>query len=460
VRAASLPPMSHIATLAEASAEQRLVLAERAVPRYTSYPTAPHFSDAVRPATVEGWLGELTPETSLSLYLHIPYCREICLYCGCATKATRRQEPVDKYLDVLLREVVLVAERTAAQRVTHVHWGGGSPSILGEAGFARAVEALARAFDLSAPREHAIELDPRHVDRALARTLAAGGVNRVSFGAQDFAPHVQAAIGRAQSIDVVRASVERVRDAGISAVNLDLMYGLPLQTIADVERSAEIAVAMAPGRIALFGYAHVPWMRKHQTLIRTEDLPGPTERIAQEAAARAVLLSAGYVSIGLDHFARPDDPMAIAARAGTLKRNFQGYTTDRADALIGLGASSISGLPRGFAQNIIEVAPWARAIADGALPVARGVAFTHDDRVRGAAIERVMCDLAIDLNTVAREIDVQAVAAELAPLAAQGICAIEGTRVRVTESGRPFTRLVAACFDGRRSTAARHSVAV
>jgi oxygen-independent coproporphyrinogen-3 oxidase len=452
--------MSQLVSPAEATAEQRLVLAERAVPRYTSYPTAPHFSEAVGPGTAERWLGELSTGTSLSLYLHVPYCREICLYCGCATKATRRQEPVDKYLDVLLREVALAAERTAARRVAHVHWGGGSPSILGEAGFAKAVEALARAFDLSAPREHAIELDPRQVDRGLVRALGAGGVNRVSFGAQDFSPHVQAAIGRVQSVDLVRASVDWAREAGIEAINLDLMYGLPKQTIADVERSAEIAASMAPGRIALFGYAHVPWMRKHQTLIRTEDLPGPTERIAQEAAARAVLVSAGYVSIGLDHFARPDDPMAIAARAGTLKRNFQGYTTDLADALIGLGASSISGFPQGFAQNIVEVAPWARAIADGALPIARGVAFTPDDRVRGAAIERVMCDLAIDLDTVAREIDVQAVAAELSPLAAQGICVIDGTRVRVTESGRPYTRLVAACFDGRRSTAARHSMAV
>lgn len=452
--------MSHIVSAAEAAIDQRLVLAERAVPRYTSYPTAPHFSEAVRADTVERWLGEIAPETELSLYLHVPYCREICLYCGCATKATRRQEPVDKYLDVLLKEIALVAERTAAKRVAHIHWGGGSPSILGPTGFARALEALAARFDLSASREHAIELDPRHVDQGFARALAAGGVNRVSFGAQDFAPHVQAAIGRIQSVDVVHRSVDFVRDAGIGAINLDLMYGLPEQTIADVERSAAIAADLRPGRIALFGYAHVPWMRKHQTLIRTEDLPGPTARIAQEAAARAVLVGAGYVPIGLDHFALPDDPMAVAAKAGTLKRNFQGYTTDAAEALIGLGASSISGLPQGFAQNIVEVAPWARAVADGGLPIARGVAFTADDRVRGAAIERIMCDLAIDLHRVSREIDIGAVVAELEPLAAQRICVIDGTHVRVTESGRPYTRLVAAAFDGRRSTAARHSVAV
>ncbi len=245
--------------------DARLILAERSVPRYTSYPTAPHFSDAVDDTLAASWLAELDADLPLSLYLHVPFCRELCHYCGCATKAVRRAEPVLHYLDGLIHEITLVAGATRARRVEHLHWGGGSPQTLGEAGLSRALEALDRAFSLGHLVEHAIELDPRTLPRGIERRLAGLAVNRASLGVQDFDPTVQAAIGRVQPIDVVRAAVDRLRAAGIGAINFDLMYGLPLQTVDGVIRSAETAAAMRPSRIALFGYAHVPWMRKHQT---------------------------------------------------------------------------------------------------------------------------------------------------------------------------------------------------
>ncbi len=446
--------------------ETALILAERSVPRYTSYPTAPHFDAGVGAAEASRWLGELPVGASLSLYLHVPYCAAICTYCGCNTKAVLREEPLDAYVTTLEAEIDLLAAATKARKVEHIHWGGGTPSLLGPARLRRLALRLAERFDLSSVREHAIELDPRTVDEALVACLAAIGVNRASLGVQDLNEHVQREIGRVQPYETVARATQLLRGAGIGAINLDLMYGLPRQSEDDVRRTARQAADLAPARLAIFGYAHVPWMKAHQRLIDAAALPGASARLAQADVARRTLEERGYVAVGLDHFARPDDELAIAAGAGGLRRNFQGYTADRADALLPLGASSIGNLPQGFAQNAPDVGGWRRAIEAGRLATVKGYAVSGDDRLRAAAIERLMCDFALDYGALAKamsgdEAALDDAAGELDALSRDGVVIREGRRLRVVEAGKPFVRLAAAAFDAYlRAGRARHSVAV
>ncbi|MCI4679364.1 oxygen-independent coproporphyrinogen III oxidase [Rhodoblastus acidophilus] len=443
-----------------------LVLAEKAVPRYTSYPTAPHFSDAVGPDQYAAWLADLPAETRLSLYLHVPFCRELCTYCGCHTRATRRDEPLHAYAATLAREIDMVATASPARKVIHAHWGGGTPGLLGGEKLRALTETLRGHFDFAPEAEISIELDPRHVDGPLAEPLFAAGFNRVSLGVQDFNPHVQQAIGRIQPFDVVERAVNVLRAAGFRAINLDLMYGLPFQTEADVVHTAERAASLRPSRLALFGYAHAPWFAKRQKLIDAAALPGAAERLRQAATARRVLSEQGYVAIGLDHFALPDDPMAVAQRAGKLRRNFQGYTVDQADALLPFGASSIGRLPQGYVQNAADVGTWRRAIESERFATVKGVGFTRDDLARAAVIERLMCDFSVDYGAIAERFlgDAAALDAaqeELAQLTGEGVATQEGRRVSITEAGRPFMRLVASAFDAYLAArAARHSVAV
>ncbi|MCC2111096.1 MAG: oxygen-independent coproporphyrinogen III oxidase [Hyphomicrobiales bacterium] len=441
--------------------------ATRTVPRYTSYPTAPHFGIEVDADTYCGWLDALDPALNVSLYLHIPYCRSICRYCGCHTKAAVRDDPVYDYADMLAAEIDLVAERLGARRrVSHIHWGGGTPTLLPAEPLAMLADKLATRFEFAEGGEHAMELDPRTVDAALAGRLKAAGVNRASLGVQDFTPAVQEAIGRIQPFETVVESVEYLKAVGITAINFDLMYGLPLQTADDVARTAEMAASLEPARIAIFGYAHVPWFKVHQRLIKTEDLPGAMERIEQAERARAVLEGLGYVSIGFDHFARADDPMAVALSEGGLKRNFQGYTTDTARALIGFGASSIGQLPQGYIQNNPDIGHYKRTVAEGKLPIVRGKALSADDRLRAEIIETLMTTLHVDIAEVAarHDADVATFApafAALEDLVRDELVVLDGSTIDVTATGRPFVRLAAAAFDAYLDAEkARHSVAV
>jgi oxygen-independent coproporphyrinogen-3 oxidase len=462
-----------------------LALAERNVPRYTSYPTAPHFSAAIGPSAYAAWLDSLPKSATLSLYLHVPFCTELCRYCGCTTKAVRRRAPVEAYAELLRTEIDLLSAATCARRVAHLHWGGGTPSILGADRLAALVETLTAAFDLAALQEHAIELDPRHLDAALAFALARIGVTRASLGVQDLSPHVQRAIGRVQPFEQVGQAVASLRGAGIANINIDLMYGLPRQTVGGVIRSAEFAASLKPARLALFGYAHVPWFKPHQRLIDQAALPGAVERITQMHAAAETLEECGYVPIGLDHFALPGDELSRAARTARLHRNFQGYTTDPADALIGLGASAIGRLTQGYAQNAQDVGTYARAIDAGQFATARGFELSGEDRLRARIIERLMCDLAVDLGAEVRStkgnangraaptgvtqfretqpgtLDFANELAALDELSNKGIVQRDGDRIFVTEAGRPFVRLVAAAFDAYLpKDQKRHSLAV
>ncbi|WP_321505653.1 oxygen-independent coproporphyrinogen III oxidase [Breoghania sp.] len=440
--------------------------ANRNVPRYTSYPTAPHFNAQVGPQTYAGWLANL-PDAPLSLYLHVPFCREICHYCGCNTKASRKDEPIAAYGETLIREIRLVRSLIGARRsVSHIHWGGGTPSLMPRTSFLRIMETLHEAFDFAPGHEHAIELDPRTVTAEIAGTLALSKVTRASLGVQDFDATVQEAIGRLQSFDTVATAVGLLRSEGIDAINFDLMYGLPRQTLGAIRETVKRALALEPGRIALFGYAHVPWFKKNQTLIDEAELPEAQARRELADAAREAIVEAGYVAIGLDHFARPDDPMAIALRDGTLHRNFQGYTTDDAQILIGLGASSIGRLPQGYIQNAPDVGGWERAIEAGHPPVVRGIALDENDRTRADIIEMLMTCYEANVETIARRhgMEPEQLAdgfERLQEMVDDGLAVIEGWTVRVTDAGKPFVRVAAAAFDSYLANgSARHSVAV
>ncbi len=448
-----------------------LSYAMRTVPRYTSYPTAPHFHGGITAGMYAEWLSKLGPQDSLSLYLHVPFCKQLCHYCGCHTKATRQEMPLISYGKTLGEEIELVASHLKnAGPVRHIHWGGGTPSLLPHDSLVALAGKMRSLFDLAPDIEHAIELDPRLVSASLANTLAEIGITRASLGVQDFDLKVQEAIGRVQPFDTVVSSVEHLRAAGIDALNFDLMYGLPEQTAETIRDSVAKTVELNPGRIALFGYAHVPWMRKHQQLIDESRLPSPAERVELADVARKDLLDAGYVAIGLDHFARADDSMAIAIQNGDLKRNFQGYTTDQGEQLIGLGVSSIGRLTQGYIQNMPDVGHWRRAVLKGELPVARGLALTTDDLLRGHIIEQLMTNYSSDLEEACRvfNTDINKLSAsieKLDDLVQDGLVELNANVVTIPTAGRPYVRLAAAAFDAylddaESQTGARHSMAV
>jgi oxygen-independent coproporphyrinogen-3 oxidase len=437
------------------------------VPRYTSYPTAPHFGPSVDGARYAAWLGDLDPALPLSLYLHVAYCAEMCWFCACHTKATKKYAPVADYLEAMLDEARLVARHLPVRMlVNHLHFGGGSPTLLTPADFGRALASLREYYNVALDAEIAVELDPRTADEAYIAAMARAGVTRASVGVQDFEPRVQRAINRIQPYDMTARVIGWLRAAGIAAVNMDFCYGLPYQTVESLVETVDKAAALRPSRIALFGYAHVPWMKSHQRLIPEEALPGLAERWRQYEAASARLAGHGYVPVGLDHFARPDDPMALACGAGRLRRNFQGYTTDGAPVLIGFGASAIGALPQGYVANELAIERYKARVRAGELPVTRGIAVSGEDRLRRAVIDRLMCDMAVDLDEVAalHGADAAGFAAELqslAPLEADGIVRREGHRLAMTEDGRPLVRAVCAVFDSYLGQGeARHSKAV
>ena len=445
-------------------------LAEAQAPRYTSYPTAPHFNGSVEGALYRQWLADLPADAPLSLYLHVPFCHQLCWYCGCHTAVANGYKRIGAYVDLLRQEIGLLASVLGPGRpVTGLHWGGGTPSILSAEDFTAVMDDLHRAFAFQPQAEQAIEIDPRHLDAEKAAALAAAGINRASLGVQDFNPHVQDAINRVQPFVQTAEAARLLREAGIGALNFDIMYGLPHQSLADVTQTASLAADLHPERISVFGYAHVPWMKKHQKMIDTAALPGAGERLAQAEAAERCLLLRGYRSVGMDHFALPDDPLFRFAGAGKLRRNFQGYTTDQAGVLLGLGVSSIGTLPQGYAQNDKDLVGYARALGEGRLPVVRGIALTAEDRLRRDVIQALMCDFAVDLADQAAAhampgFDFSEALDRLAPLADDGLVSVEGTQVRVGEDGKRAVRLIASCFDAYLKApgnlAARYSKAV
>lgn len=420
------------------------------VPRYTSYPTAPHFSPEVGPELYAKWLGELPESERLSLYFHIPFCDTLCWYCGCNTKAVRQHKPVAAYLEPLLVEVDRVADLIGdgKRQVSHIHFGGGSPNVLHPADIRRLDESIRARFDIVTGAEYAVEIDPRHMPEDRVVAFAEAGVNRISFGVQDFNRQVQEAINRLQSFEITKAAADLFRKHGVKALNIDLVYGLPHQTTASVIETLRQVLDLGPDRIAIFGYAHLPARLKHQRQIPDETLPDAMARFEQQDRLSAFLESHGFARIGLDHFARRADTLATKP----INRNFQGYTTDAAETLIGFGASAIGKLPQGFVQNAVLAPDYSQRIRQGGLATARGLALTADDRIRGFVIERLMCDLAFPKQELSRRFGdaAQAILAEAETIvAADADHLVERTAdgFRVTDRGRPFVRSIAARFD-------------
>ena len=447
--------------------DRLLTHATRNLPRYTSYPTALAFEPAQGDADLRRWLGDIQPHDTLSIYAHIPFCERLCWYCGCHTSVPNGYARIARFLDQLKREITLWADALPAHAGTaHLHFGGGSPNSLSTGDFGELLALLALGFRLRPGAEVAVELDPGNLDRAFARGLGTAGATRASLGVQTFDAGVQRLVNRIQPVEQVARAVEDLRDGGVAAINFDMMYGLPGQTCANVAASMETALALEPDRVAVFGYAHVPWMKKHQGVIREADLADVSGRWAQAEAAEAVLSAHGYVRIGMDHYARPDDAMSTRLAEGTLHRNFQGYTDDPSTVLIGVGPSAISSLPRAYAQNRLRVDDWAADIAAGRLPVGRQLETTSEDRLRRTVIERLMCDLEVDVGAACLDhgcavstLD-EAIAAAR-PLQADGLCRIEGRRLRVSSDRARLVRVVAACFDNRSVSAPKqHSAAI
>ena len=439
---------------------------EARLPRYTSYPTAPRFSPEIGAGTYGDWLAATPSEKPVSLYLHIPFCRSMCWYCGCHTTITQRDQPILDYLEMLREEVRLVSA-TAGKRlgVDHVHFGGGTPTIIRPAEFAGLIALLRERFDFAGDAEIAVEIDPRTLESDMATALGQSGVRRASLGVQSFDPVVQKAINRIQTEEQTMEAVRRLRAAGVTSINFDLIYGLPHQTVDSCIETAEAAIAMGPDRFAVFGYAHVPSFKKHQKLIDEAALADAEGRVAQAEAIAATLIAAGYRRIGLDHFARADDSLALAQTGGQLHRNFQGYTTDACETLIGIGASAIGRLAEGYAQNQVPPGLYAQKIAEGHLATVKGYRLTAEDRLRASIIERLMCDFSADVPAIAAAHGFDAGMlidgnARLAMLESDGVLENTGGVIRLREEGRFLIRAAAAAFDAYLEQSARtHSKA-
>jgi oxygen-independent coproporphyrinogen III oxidase len=432
------------------------------VPRYTSYPTAAEFTTDVTAFDQRQWLGNIGAAEAVSVYLHVPYCRDLCLYCGCNTRKALRDDVIAAYRGALEREIALVSDVVPAPlRIARLHWGGGTPSILGADGLASVTRVLRDRFAFEAGHEHAIELDPRYVTLGLAESLKQLGVNRASLGVQDVNPLVQAAIGRWQPMRKVENAVARLRSAGIQNLNFDLIYGLPLQTIASLRETCAIVAALSPDRIACYGYAHMPRLKANQRRIDESTLPDIEERIEQAGIIAGEFLRRGFHKIGIDHFARPSDALARAAASGRLHRNFQGYTDDGRETLIGFGASSISRFPDGYVQNISDVPSYVRAISSGRLASSRGYRLDAVERQRARTIESLMCGFHADLDITAPDLAFDEEFELLQPLVRDGMVRIEDRVVTATEAGRSVVRVIAAVFDPHtRVDTARFSKAV
>ncbi|MCK0167710.1 oxygen-independent coproporphyrinogen III oxidase [Jannaschia sp. S6380] len=432
-------------------------------PRYTSYPTAPHFDRAVGPAQMEGWLASLPEGAGISLYVHVPFCRRLCWFCACRTQGTKTDAPLRPWLDALRAEIDLMADAMPQVRIDRLHLGGGTPTILPPEMLDEMAEALRARFAFAPGAEISVEIDPTVIDDPRLDALARLGVTRASIGVQDFAPKVQHAIGRTQSVAQTREAVEGLRARGVSGLNLDLLYGLPFQDANSLGRTVDQALTLFPDRIALFGYAHVPWVARRQVMIPADALPNAETRMALFAQASDRLTGAGFASVGIDHFARPADGLCVAQDEGRLRRNFQGYTDDDCETLIGLGPSAISRLPQGYAQNDPGTAKWQAAVRARRPATLRGHALSTRDRLEAVAIEELLCRFGAEAEVVAARAgaDPAEARALLAGVAADWPEAVRPTArgIRIVGRARPLARLIAMSIDGY-ERGDRHSLAV
>jgi oxygen-independent coproporphyrinogen-3 oxidase len=443
----------------------RLGLFDARVPRYTSYPTAPHFGGGVDSALFSKWIQAVPAGASISLYLHVPFCRRLCWFCACRTQGTSSDEPVRAYAQTLKAEIALL-KRNLAPGITlsRLHWGGGTPTLLPADMMRDLADTIFDAVPMGDGAEFSVEIDPNEIDEARLDALAAAGMNRASIGVQDFDPDIQKTIGREQSYELTKRVADMIRARGVASLNADILYGLPHQTRARIADSVQKLLTLSPDRVALYGYAHVPWMSRRQQMIPSEAMPTPEERLHLFETARQLFTWDGYQEIGIDHFARPTDSMAIAARNGTLRRNFQGYTDDTAPVLIGLGASSISRFPQGYAQNASGTSDHTKAVRMGEFSTHRGHVFAGEDLMRARIIEALMCDFRVDRAELQRDFGVSDQRLDElfrnAASAFDGWVEVDATGFAIPPKSRPLARMIARAFDAYDQTKAQHSAAI
>jgi oxygen-independent coproporphyrinogen-3 oxidase len=443
----------------------RLGLFDARVPRYTSYPTAPHFGTDVGPAEFASWINAIPSDSEISLYIHVPFCRRLCWFCACRTQGTTSNDPVISYVSTLLQEIKLLGEHLSpGVRLKRLHWGGGTPTLLPAEQISRLAEAILAVAPLAEGAEFSVEIDPNEIGAPRLDALAAAGMNRASIGVQDFDPQIQEIIGRVQSYDLTRDVADMIRARGIASLNADILYGLPHQTGRRITESVQKLLSLSPDRVALYGYAHVPWMSRRQQMIPSDAMPTPEERLQLFETARRLFAWDGYEEIGIDHFARPEDGLSRAKASGHLRRNFQGYTDDTAPVLVGLGASSISRFPQGYAQNASGTSDHIKAIRAGQFSTHRGHAFTAEDRLRARIIEALMCDFRVHRDELLNDHD--ATDADLDAMFGRAVesfspfLRLTPDGVFIPPEGRPLTRMIAQAFDAYDATKARHSAAV
>ena len=443
----------------------KLGLFDAKVPRYTSYPTTPHFSDQIGPGQFTDWISRIEPGSQISLYVHVPFCRKLCWFCACRTQGTQSDTPVAAYLETLLAELALLGERLPeGVTLSRLHWGGGTPTLLKPDMMTRLAEAVADIAPFDKNAEFSVEIDPNEIDGPRLDALVAAGMTRASIGVQDFDPEIQKTIGRVQSYDVTRDAIDMIRDRGIASLNADILFGLPHQTEARLAESVQKLLSLSPDRVALYGYAHVPWMARRQSMIPSDALPTPTERLKLFETARQLFLWDNYAEIGIDHFATQEDGLTIAQKSGKLRRNFQGYTDDQADVLIGVGASSISRFPQGYTQNAPATSAHTAAIRDARFSVSKGHAFRGDDKLRSRLIEALMCDFRIETAEMVERFDITpgAMRAILDKAAADfpGLLVVNSDGLFVPQEARALTRMIARSLDAYDLSKAGHSSAI
>lgn len=420
-------------------------------PRYTSYPTALALQSQFDPAIVQNTLQQSNGE--LSLYLHLPFCHQLCYYCGCNKVITRHQHKADRYLDALEKEMAMYQPLIAHRAIGQIHLGGGTPTFLTEQQLSRLMALFQRYFDCSALDELSIEIDPRSCSLDKLAHLRQLGFNRVSFGVQDFDQQVQISINRVQDADLVRQLVQASRDLGFYSINLDLVYGLPFQQAESFEQTLAQVVTLNPDRISLFSYAHLPERFAAQRKIPKEAMPDPATKLRLLKLSINTLTQAGYQFIGMDHFAKPDDGLAKAQRAGQLQRNFQGYTTHGQDALLGLGVSSISQIDGVLWQHQKDLPDYYQAIEAGCLPLAKGFVLSRDDRLRAELIAQLICHFKLDTAAFSNSwsLDFASYFADslqkLTPFIEDGLVELHSGSIKVSDAGRLWVRSICSAFD-------------
>jgi len=430
---------------------------DKAGPRYTSYPTAPMFHGGIDGDAYAASLRRAADSHApLSIYMHIPFCDTVCYYCGCNKVVTRQRERAVPYVEALLKEIDLLADAVGNRRmISQLHWGGGTPTFLGEAQIRSIMTRLKERFHFAddAAGEFGIEIDPRECNADTVRILREVGFNRMSMGVQDFEPEVQKAVNRIQSKEETLAVLEQARGHGFQSINIDLMYGLPHQSVQSFDRTLSTIINFSPDRIALFNYAHLPRMFMPQRRINEVDLPTPGEKLNILKLSIDRLLAAGYRFIGMDHFAKPDDELPIAQREGKLYRNFQGYSTHADAELLGLGITSIGYVNGAFFQNVKTLDEYYKIIDAGQFPVFRGYQLSDEDHLRRHVIMRLMCDFALDFRAVETLFSINFAEyfalemGELRDLAADGLLALDDNGLQVLPGGRLLIRNIAMVFD-------------